>query len=187
MAARMLEFMTDQIRGCNAGHSYFVRVVLFATLLSFACDATGQQNAVDHADKVVVHKKEHTLELFKNGSAFRKYTIALGTQPIGPKTQQGDHRTPEGTYTIDRRNPHSHFYRALHISYPNVYDNGRAQKLGASVGGNIMIHGLPNGFGWLGSAHRLKDWTDGCIAVTDQEMDQIWNLVPDGTSIEILP
>src|SRR5262249_23683024 len=118
---------------------------------------------------------------------FRKYKVALGTQSIGPKTRQGDHKTPEGAYIIDRRNPHSQFYRALHISYPNAADRERARKSGVAAGGDIMIHGLPNGYGRLGSAHRLKDWTDGCIAVTNQEMDEIWRLVPDGTKIEILP
>lgn len=149
--------------------------------------AVGQEPVVDHADRVVVHKKERTLELFKNGSSIRKYKIALGAEPVGPKTQQGDHKTPEGIYVIDRRNERSKFYRALHISYPNADDQARAAKLGVSPGGDIMIHGLPNGFGWLGESHRVKDWTDGCIAVTDKEMDEIWNLVPDGTSIEIDP
>ena len=178
--------MTDQIPESAGACSRAPRVALTVVLL-WASTVVGQQAAVRYADKVVVHKKEHTLELFSNGSAFKKYKIALGTQPIGPKTQQGDHKTPEGTYTIDRRNPHSHFYRALHISYPNAEDRERAQKSGVPAGGDIMIHGLPNGFGWLPSAHRLKDWTDGCIAVTDEEMDEIWRLVPDGTSIEIQP
>jgi murein L,D-transpeptidase YafK len=149
--------------------------------------AVGQEPVVDHADRVVVHKKERTLELFKNGSSIRKYKIALGAEPVGPKTQQGDHKTPEGIYVIDRRNERSKFYRALHISYPNAEDQARAAKLGVSPGGDIMIHGLPNGFGWLGESHRLQDWTEGCIAVTDKEMDEIWKLVPDGTSIEIDP
>ena len=149
--------------------------------------AIGQEPVVDHADRVVVHKKERTLELFKNGSSIRKYKVALGAEPVGPKTQEGDHKTPEGIYVIDRRNERSKFYRALHISYPNADDKSRAEKLGVSPGGDIMIHGLPNGFGWLGASHRVRDWTDGCIAVTDQEMDEIWKLVPDGTSIEIDP
>ena len=149
--------------------------------------AIGQEPVVDHADRVVVHKKERTLELFKNGSSIRKYKVALGAEPVGPKTQEGDHKTPEGIYVIDRRNERSKFYRALHISYPNADDKSRAEKLGVSPGGDIMIHGLPNGFGWLGASHRVRDWTDGCIAVTDKEMDEIWKLVPDGTSIEIDP
>ena len=127
------------------------------------------------------------MELLRNGSAFKKYKVTLGAQPIGRKTQPGDHKTPEGTYTIDRHNAHSHFYRALHISYPNAEDRERGQKAGVLTGGDIMIHGLPNGFGWLRSSHRLRDWTDGCMAVTDEEMDEILRLVPDGTSLEIQP
>jgi murein L,D-transpeptidase YafK len=88
---------------------------------------------------------------------------------------------------VDRRNEHSHFYRALHISYPNADDQANAKKLGKPAGGDIMIHGLPNGFGWIGSSHRLRDWTDGCVAVTNDEMDEIWRAVPDGTPIEINP
>jgi murein L,D-transpeptidase YafK len=146
-----------------------------------------QSTTPEIADKLVVHKKERTLELLRDGTAFRIYRVALGTEPVGPKTRQGDHKTPEGTYIIDRRNEHSHFYRALHISYPSSEDRERAQKSGFAPGGDVMIHGLPNGFGWLGRSHRLKDWTDGCIAVTDEEMDEIWKLVPDGTKIGIRP
>ena len=183
---RSIHSVTDQIPGSPATHCRALHVVLTVALLC-AGTAFAQQAPTNYADKIVVHKKEHTLELFRNGSAFKKYKVALGTRPIGPKSEQGDHKTPEGTYTIDRRNSHSHFYRALHISYPNTEDRERAQKAGVSAGGDIMIHGLPNGFGWLRSGHRLKDWTDGCIAVTDEEMDEIWRLVPDGTSIEIQP
>ena len=88
---------------------------------------------------------------------------------------------------LDRRNEHSRFYRSLHISYPSTGDRERAAKSGVDLGGDIMIHGLPNGLGWMGSTHRLRDWTDGCIAVTDEEMDEIWQAVPDGTVIEINP
>jgi len=160
---------------------------LLAAFAAVTILAIGQEPVVDHADRVVVHKKERTLELFKNGSSIRKYKVALGAEPVGPKTQEGDHKTPEGIYVIDRRNERSKFYRALHISYPNADDKSRAEKLGVSPGGDIMIHGLPNGFGWLAASHRVRDWTDGCIAVTDKEMDEIWKLVPDGTSIEIDP
>ena len=179
--------MTDQVRELTRLRPHCAGILLLATFASLTVLAAGKEPAVDQADRVVVHKKERTLELLKDGSAFRRYKIALGAQPLGPKSQQGDHRTPEGIYVIDRRNEHSQFYRALHISYPNADDQARAQKLGVSAGGDIMIHGLPNGFGWIGASHRLKDWTEGCIAVTDKEMDEIWKLVPDGTSIEIDP
>lgn len=139
------------------------------------------------ADKVIVLKKEHVLKLLRGHHVLKTYKIALGGDPVGPKQQEGDHRTPEGTYILDRRNPRSRFYRSLHISYPNAEDQRRAAAKGISPGGDIMIHGLPNGFGWLGAAHRVRDWTDGCVAVTDAEMDEIWRAVPDGTPIEIRP
>jgi murein L,D-transpeptidase YafK len=139
------------------------------------------------ADHVVVHKKDHTLTLFNNGKALKIYKVALGRNVVGPKTERDDHKTPEGFYILDRRNEHSHFYRSIHISYPNAEDRERARKLGVEPGGDIMIHGLPNGAGWIGSLHRLHDWTDGCVAVTDAEMDEIWRAISDGTPIEIQP
>jgi len=139
------------------------------------------------ADRVVVLKHEHTLMLLDHGKALKKYRVALGGDPVGPKSWQGDHKTPEGVYQLDRRNAHSQFYRSIHISYPNAQDRARARKAGVPPGGDVMVHGLPNGYGWLGSGHRARDWTDGCIAVTNAEMDEIWNAVPDGTPIEIRP
>jgi len=120
-------------------------------------------------------------------TVLKTYKISLGTTPVGPKQRQGDHKTPEGHYVIDRRNPKSRFYRSLHISYPNADDRARAAQSEIDPGGDIMIHGLPNGFGWFGDLHLLHDWTDGCIAVSDEEMDEIWRAVPDGTPIEIKP
>jgi murein L,D-transpeptidase YafK len=104
-----------------------------------------------------------------------------------PKVQQGDHKTPEGTYILDRRNGKSRFYRSIHISYPAEKDRINAAKLGVSPGGDVFVHGLPNRFGWLGPNHLAMDWTDGCIAVTNEEMDEIWRAVPDDTPIEIKP
>lgn len=122
-----------------------------------------------------------------HGQVIRTYRVALGGTPVGAKEQQGDHKTPEGHYILDRRNPKSQFYKAMHISYPNEQDRRKAKKKGTSPGGDIMIHGLPNGMGSLGAAHRAVDWTDGCIAVTNSEIDEIWELVADGTPIEIKP
>lgn len=139
------------------------------------------------ADQVVVVKSERTLTLLSRGKVLRTYKVALGGTPVGAKEQQGDHKTPEGRYILDRRNAKSRFYKSIHISYPNEQDRKRAKKRGVSAGGDIMIHGLPNGFGWLDSAHRAQDWTDGCIAVTDAEIDEIWELVADGTPVEIRP
>ncbi len=149
--------------------------------------ATDKLPADARADEVIVMKKERTLALMSGGKVLKVYKIALGGNPVGPKQREGDHKTPEGTYVLDRRNAKSKYYRSIHISYPNEEDRERARKLGVSPGGDVMVHGLPNGFGWLGATHRVHDWTDGCIAVTDQEMDEIWSAVPDGTPIEIKP
>ena len=140
-----------------------------------------------HADRVVVLKKERTLQLLNQGKVIKTYKVALGGDPIGPKTRQGDHKTPEGVYMVDSRNPHSQFHKSIHISYPNASDRAAARQKGVSPGGDVFVHGLPNGYRWVGASHRLKDWTDGCIAVTDQEMDEIWLAVLDGTPIEIRP
>jgi murein L,D-transpeptidase YafK len=140
-----------------------------------------------HADRVVVLKKERTLQLLNQGKVIKTYKVALGGDPVGPKTRQSDHKTPEGVYLLDSRNPHSQFYKSIHISYPNASDRAAARQKGVSPGGDVFVHGLPNGYRYVGAAHRLKDWTDGCIAVTDQEMDEIWLAVPDGTPIEIRP
>ena len=139
------------------------------------------------ADKVIVFKQRRLLVLLQENRTIRSYRVALGGDPKGPKQQEGDHRTPEGLYLLDRRNEHSRFYRSIHISYPNTQDRRDAAARGVSPGGDIMVHGLPNGMGWIGSAHRARDWTDGCIAVTNEEMDEIWRVVPDGTPIEIKP
>ena len=120
--------------------------------------------------------------LLSGESIVRTYRIALGREPAGPKERAGDGRTPEGRYSIDRRNPKSGYHRSLHISYPNEADRERARAAGVDPGGDIMIHGLPNG-----AASREGDWTQGCIAVTDAEIEEIWDLVCDGTSIEIYP
>ena len=139
------------------------------------------------ADRVVVLKKERTLQLFNQGKMIKTYNVALGGDPVGPKRRQGDHKTPEGNYVLDSRNPHSQFYKSIHISYPNAGDRAAARLKGVSPGGDVFVHGLPKGYGWVGASHRLKDWTDGCVAVTNQEIDEIWRAVPDGTPIEIRP
>jgi murein L,D-transpeptidase YafK len=140
-----------------------------------------------HADRVVVLKKERILQLFSQGKVIKTYNVALGGDPMGPKTQQGDHKTPEGLYVLDSRNTHSQFYKAIHISYPNARDLAAARQRGVSPGGEVFVHGLPKGYGWVGAAHRAKDWTNGCVAVTNQEIDEIWAAVTDGTAIEIRP
>ncbi len=125
--------------------------------------------------------------LLKDGESYREYRIALGDAPIGHKKQQGDEKTPEGLYTINYRNPQSSYHLSLHITYPNEKDKESARRRGVSPGGDIFIHGSPNGFGLLGTAFSTTDWTDGCIAVTNKEIEEIWKLVRNGTPIEILP
>lgn len=137
--------------------------------------------------RVLVLKKEHSLQLLDGEKVVKTYKVALGRGGLAPKQRQGDHRTPEGLYEIDYRNKSSRFHLALHISYPNQVDRERARKLGVNPGGDIMIHGITNGLGWLGSMHRIIDWTDGCIAVTDGEIEEIWSMVPDATPVEIRP
>lgn len=142
---------------------------------------------IPQADRMVIVKSTRTLTLLGEGKVLKTYKVALGGQPVGAKTQQGDNKTPEGVYTIDARNPHSQFHLALHVSYPSAADRANARKLGVNPGGDIMIHGLPPQGAWLGDAHREKDWTLGCIAVTNAEIEEIWAMVPLGTKVEIRP
>jgi murein L,D-transpeptidase YafK len=139
------------------------------------------------ADRVIVEKSARRLVLIDEGTEIKSYRVSLGFAPSEPKTQEGDGRTPEGLYSIDWRNPQSGYHLSLHISYPDATDLRNARQRGVSPGGDIMIHGLPNGKGWIGRFHWLIDWTNGCIAVTNEEIEEIWRSVPNGTMIEILP
>src|SRR5664279_3045190 len=131
------------------------------------------------ADLVLVSKKKREMVLLRGESVLRTYRIALGRAPEGPKRAAGDGRTPEGRYTIDWRNPRSKYHLSLHISYPDAADLARAREAGVDPGGDIMIHGLKDG------VRQEGDWTEGCIAVTDEEMDEIWGLVGEGAPIWI--
>jgi murein L,D-transpeptidase YafK len=137
------------------------------------------------ADYILVEKAARQLTLFANDRVVKTYRIALGGNPIGHKLEEGDQRTPEGIYTIDWRNPESDYHLSLHVSYPEERDCISAAQRGVPAGYDIMIHGLPNGTDPAQTFHPATDWTSGCIAVTDAEMDEIWALVPDGTTIEI--
>ncbi len=139
------------------------------------------------ADRVLVRKSARELVLMRGGAPIKRYRIALGRNPEGAKLREGDGRTPEGCYLLDRRNSRSAFHLALHVSYPNASDSARAAARAVDPGGLIMVHGLRNGLGFLGRWHALVDWTEGCIAVTDPEIEEIWRTVPDGTPIEIVP
>ncbi|MBD3648811.1 MAG: L,D-transpeptidase family protein [Pseudomonadales bacterium] len=140
-----------------------------------------------HADLVLVKKAERKMYLLAGGAVIREYRISLGANPVGHKQRSGDERTPEGVYWLDYKKPDSDFYKAIHISYPNRRDRARAAQDGVDPGGQIMIHGQSENGYWPVDVRQLFDWTDGCIAVTDPEMDEIWQLVRIGTRIEIRP
>ncbi len=139
------------------------------------------------ADKIVILKSARTLTLLSGGKVLKTYKVALGAVPVGPKRVEGDHKTPEGDFAIDAKNSHSQFHLSLHISYPSAADQKHARSLGQPPGGAIMIHGLAAPFAYLGPLHRRTDWTDGCIAVTNAEIEEIWKLVPVGTRVTIRP
>ncbi len=141
--------------------------------------------AAARANLVVIEKSAHRMSLYAHRRLLRVYTISLGSGGLDPKASQGDGLTPEGHYEIDRHNTHSSFYLALHINYPSAMDKKVAAARGVAPGGDVMIHGLRNYTGWIGTWQRAIDWTDGCIAVTDDEMDEIWRAVPNGTPVEI--
>jgi murein L,D-transpeptidase YafK len=133
------------------------------------------------ANRIIVNKSKREMLLLQGESLLRSYRVALGPNPVGHKVEEGDGRTPEGRYVIDRRNPRSRYHLSLHLSYPNQADIQRARGLGVPPGCDIMIHGLKDG------QRRETDWTQGCIAVTNEEMDEIWDLAPDGVTVEINP
>lgn len=143
--------------------------------------------SMQKADMVLVIKSESKLYLKRNGKIFKTFRVALGENPNGHKQQQGDKRTPEGRYILDFKKVDSAYYKAIRISYPNTTDRAHARRLGVNPGGSIMIHGQKNGFGHLSTITQRSNWTDGCIAVTDEEMDEIWKAVDVGTPIEIKP
>ncbi|HXN49869.1 MAG TPA: phosphatase PAP2 family protein [Bryobacteraceae bacterium] len=170
----------------HADRSWKRRSGVAAVLVLLLCSGQPAM-ASSRVDRVEVFKQRHELLLLKDGKIVKTYKVALGSNPVGRKERQGDEKTPEGSYVLDRRNAHSKFHRSIHISYPSAEDVKRARGLGVPPGGDIFLHGLPNGAGFIGAAHRQMDWTTGCIAVTDEEIDEIWNLVSDGTLIVIHP
>ena len=166
-------------------------ILLAALAVSAVAFAVSRRPAgvqpIGRAERVLVDKSDRELMLFRGAHRIKTYKIALGPNPEGHKQHEGDGRTPEGRYVIDFRKRDSAFHRALHVSYPNAEDLRRARRRGVAPGGAIMIHGLPNGASAIGSAHRLRDWTQGCIAVTNEEIEEIWGAIPDGTPIQIKP
>ncbi len=143
--------------------------------------------SLPYVDHVVVKKSQRRLYLMDGNKIVRSYKIALGLEPVGPKERDGDFRTPEGWYRLVRRNPRSEFFLSIQISYPNTADLRRAQLHHWQPGGSIMIHGLPNHLKNSLRSYRRNDWTDGCIAVSDANIMEIWLLTRDGMPIDILP
>ncbi|GAA5524394.1 hypothetical protein Maes01_00951 [Microbulbifer aestuariivivens] len=161
-----------------------MRYLSFALLLLAPMLANA---TIQKADEVVVYKSKSLMQLKRNGRVLKSYKVVFGENPRGHKVMQGDERTPEGRYTLDWKNPQSRFYRSIHISYPNAADKARARRLGVDPGGDIMIHGIKPQ--WKGMENYLTkmNWTDGCIAVTNPEMDEIWAMVDTPTPISIYP
>ena len=180
----------------NSKYSHWLFIVIgfsLATITStsiIAADSTSENKQAMPTsimiDKVFVDKSARTLQLLSDDKVIKSYHIALGGNPIGHKQQQGDQRTPVGKYTLDYKNEKSGYYRSIHVSYPNTADKARAKSRGVSAGGDIMIHGQKNGFGAFGILNQQRDWTEGCMAVTNDEMDEIMAAVKIGTAIEIV-
>ena len=164
-----------------------VGALSIVALLGWANAPTSQLPLGVKADKVVVTKSKHRLELLRGGQTIATYAVSLGRGSGGPKHRQGDGRTPEGIYTIDFHKRDSAFFRALHVSYPNSAERARARALGVDPGGSIMVHGLPPKLAFVGRLQRSIDWTNGCIALTNAEMQQVFDAVPDGAQIVIRP
>ncbi|MGP4864433.1 L,D-transpeptidase family protein [Psychrobacter sp. T6-5] len=163
--------------------------IVSTSAIAYAKNSSKSKNSIPASaviDRVFVDKSDRILKLMSDGKIIRSYRIALGGSPTGHKQQEGDQRTPVGIYTLDYKNENSIAHRSIHISYPNNEDKARANSLGVNPGGDIMIHGQMNGFGDLGWLNQRRDWTDGCIAVTNDDMDEIMAAVILGTPIEIV-
>lgn len=143
--------------------------------------------APDKADKVIVIKSKRVMMLLRDGEIIKTYRVSLGRNPTGPKVQEGDQKTPEGTYILNSKKQNSKYHRAINISYPNESDMQSSRRLRVSPGNSIAIHGLPKDLEDIDKFQRRLDWTEGCIAVTNAEMEEIWQLVAEGTPIEIKP
>jgi len=143
--------------------------------------------AASVADGVRIYKAAHKLQVLDGRRVLYEFPVSLGRNPQGHKLQEGDGRTPEGVYWLDYKNPASAFHKSIHISYPNSKDIAAAKQRGVEPDGQVMIHGQRNGLGWLWLISRFFDWTQGCVALSDGDMDILWNVVDGGTRVEILP
>ena len=161
----------------------YLRFLLLLSVILYAPVSLAQVSV----DFVRVVKSERKLMLFSGGEVIREFRVALGGNPTGHKQQEGDQRTPEGSYILDYKKSDSTFYKAIHISYPNPDDMAAAKQRGVRPGGQIMIHGQKNSSGRWAFLSEFVDWTKGCIALKNEEMDVLWDLIAEGTKIEILP
>jgi murein L,D-transpeptidase YafK len=160
---------------------------MIRTVIATAFLLIATHTATPQADKVLIQKSARQLTLLRNGQPLRTYHVSLGSNPKGAKEREGDGKTPEGMYTIDSRNAYSKYHLSLHVSYPNAADRARARGRRVSPGGEIMIHGTPNRWRGVRFVFAHMDWTKGCIAVSDSDIEEIWKLVPNGTVVEIRP
>ena len=160
------------------------RILALLALLLFQVAAADD---IPKADKVLVDKSEKRLYLIKDGERFMSLPVTFGGEPKGHKVQQGDQRTPEGHYTLEWKNSNSKFYKSIRVSYPNAEDRAKAERLGVDPGGDIMVHGQANGWQWASPLLQFFSWTDGCVALSNKNMDKVWESVEPGTPIEIRP
>ena len=162
-------------------------VLLLAAGASHASSVEDGDRSPPRANLVLVVKSEHRLYLLRDGEVLRSYPVKLGLNPVGPKRHEMDFRTPEGRYMIDGRNRNSRYFRALHVSYPNAEDRREAAAMRVRPGGDIMIHGLPNTPQKPLSYYQSQDWTNGCISLSNEDMLEVWSLVPSRVPVEIRP
>ena len=161
------------------------KALFFVLLLMLQAAANG--DSVQKADAVLVIKSEKRLYLISKGERFASFPVTFGANPVGHKQARGDERTPEGHYILDYKNPNSKFYKSIHISYPSEKDWLSARRSGVDPGGDIMVHGQTNGWQWASPLVQLFSWTDGCVALSNKNMDRVWAAVDSGTPIEIRP
>lgn len=161
-------------------------VIITFALLIF-CGISNAEKSQEKADLVVVEKSKHLLSIYKANKLLASYHVAFGGSPTGNKQKEGDKKTPEGRYILDYRIENNAYHKAFHVSYPNAKDTENARKLGVSPGSAIMVHGQKNGFDWASSIVQRFNWTKGCVALANQDLDQMWSIVNVGTPIEIKP
>jgi hypothetical protein len=190
VAALDVRIARPEPRNMRALHGLFALLACLTLTGPAAADTAGTVTyELDWtpAERIVIEKARRKLTLIRADNVVREFDISLGGNPVGPKLRSGDSRTPEGDYVIDAKNLYSNYYLAVHLSYPNTRDVERARKLGVNPGNNIMIHGMPNGTLWPYEGYIGRDWTDGCIAVSNAAMQEIWLATRENTPVEILP